>query len=347
VSAENPTAETPPHAVSGFKRLRYKLEFLGLKFVEALVPRLPYAALQPLANALGFVFFHLDSRGRAVAIENLRVAFGSAHTPAERTRIARKSCQNFARTMLCLFWSSNLTPENYQNYIRVEGLDNHPIHRDKNSPGVYFLTHFCNFEWISLASSFAVTPGLVITQTFKNPSLGPIFDSLRARGGHTIIPPSRALIRMIKLLRAGGKVGAAADLSINPKHGAVPVRCFGLWTSMSPIAGILSERGGAGLVPSQIFPEPDGRFRLVYHPPLDLPQNATHQQIAQACWDIMEPMIAKNPELWLWSYKQWRYKPSTAPEGQYPFYANATKRFDEILEGQSAPGGTTSGLSQD
>jgi hypothetical protein len=48
----------------------------------------------------------------------------------------------------------------------------------------------------------------------------------------------------------------------------------------------------------------------------------------------MEPMIAKNPELWLWSYKQWRYKPSTAPEGQYPSYANTTKRFDEILEAQ-------------
>ena len=336
MSTENSTAETPPPAVSGIKRLRYKLEFFGLKLVETVVPRLPYAALRPLANALGFVFFHLDSRGQAVAIENLRVALGSAHTPAERVRIARKSCQNFARTMLCLFWSSNLTSENYRDYILIDGLDNDPIHRDKNSPGVYFLTHFSNFEWISLASSFAVTPGLVITQTFKNPLLGPVFDRLRARGGHTLIPPSRALIRMIKLLRAGGKVGAAADLSINPKHGAVPVRCFGLWTSMSPIAGILSERGGAGLVPSQIFPEPDGRFRIVYHPPLVLHPGATHQQIAQACWDIMEPMIARNPELWLWSYKQWKYKPSAAPEGQYPFYANPAKRFDEILESQTA-----------
>jgi len=335
VSAENSIPEAPSQPVSRFKRLRYQLEFFGLRFVEVVVPRLPYGALRPLANVLGFVFFHLDSRGRAVAIENLRVAFGSVHSPAARARIARRSCQNFARTMLCLFWSSNLTPENYQRYIRIEGLDNHPIHRDKKAPGVYFLTHFSNFEWISLASSFAVTPGLVITQTFKNPLLGPIFDKLRARGGHTIIPPSRALIRMIKLLRAGGKVGAAADLSIHPKHGAVPVRCFGLWTSMSPIAGILSERGGAGLVPSQIFPEPDGRFRIVYHPPLELPPEATHQEIAQACWDVMEPMIARNPELWLWSYKQWRYKPSAAPAGEYPFYANTTKRFDEILEGQT------------
>jgi lauroyl/myristoyl acyltransferase len=289
--------ETCQQPVSALKRLRYRFEYLGLKFVEAFIPRLPYAVIQPLANALGFLVYQLDTRSRTVAIENLRVAFGDAYDPHARARIARKSFQNFARTMLCLFWSPNLNPQNYQQYIRIEGLDNHPIHRDKTAPGVYFLTHFSNFEWISLASSFAVTPGLVITQTFKNPMLGPIFDNLRARGGHTIIPPSRALIRMIKLLRAGGKVGAAADLSINPKHGAVPIRCFGLWTSGSPITGILSERGGAALVPSQIFPNPMGVSVSSYHPPIQLPQDATHQQIAQACWDIMEPMIARNPEL--------------------------------------------------
>ncbi|MEI8294303.1 MAG: hypothetical protein WCG66_10010 [bacterium] len=320
-----------PAATPRLKRFRYRLEFWGLKLVEWIIPRLPYAALQPLGHMLGALVFHLDSRSRAVAIDNLRVAFGESYTLRERNRIARKSFQNFARTMLCLFWSPNLTAENYRNHICVDGLDNHPIHRDQRAPGVYFLTHFSNFEWISLVSSFAVTPGLVITQTFKNPLLGPIFDSLRARGGHTIIPPSRALIRMIKLLRSGGKVGAAADLSIHPKHGAVPVKCFGLWTSMSPMTGILSERGGAALVPSRIFPESDGNFRLVYDPPLDLPQGATHQQIAQACWDVMEPMIAKNPELWLWSYKQWRYKPSDDSGSQYPFYANTSKLFDELL----------------
>jgi len=331
VDIEKSSSDVPQGKVSRFKQARYRLEWIGLLLVQSVIPRLPYAALRPIANILGLAVFQLDSRSRSVAVENLRAAFGDAHLPADRVRIARRSFQNFAYTMLCLFWTPNLTPENYQHYIHIEGLDNHPIHRDKKAPGVYFLSHFSNFEWLSLASSFAVTPGLVITQVFKNPLIGPVFDSLRARGGHTIIPPSRALIRMIKLLRAGGKVGAAADLSIHPKHGAVPVRCFGLWTSMSPMTGILSERGGAALVPSQIFPEPDGRFRIIYQPPLTPPPEATHQQIAQACWDVMEPVIAKNPELWLWSYKQWRYKPSTAPEGQYPSYANASKRFDEIL----------------
>ena len=317
------------------KRLRHYLEFVGLSLVAALVPRLPYKFLHPIARALGFIVYHLDARSRAVAIDNLRAAFGDAYDASARSRIALQSFQNFARTMLCLFWSPNLTQENYRNYIRVDGLDNHPIHASKDSPGVYFLSHTSNFEWLSLGSSFAVTPGLVITQTFKNPHIGPIFDRLRAQGGHIVIPPSRALIRMIKLLRTGGKVGAASDLSINPKHGAVAIRCFGLWSSTSPMAGILAERGGARLVPSQIFPEPDGLFRIVYHPPLALSEGATHQQIAQACWDVMEPAIRKNPALWLWSYKQWRYRPSHAPHGQYPFYSNTATRFDAILSPNS------------
>ncbi len=315
----------------GFKSLRYQFEFFGLRLICALIPRLPYRWIQPIANLAGFLFHYLDSRGRAVAIDNLRVAFGDTYDIAARNRIARASFQNFARTMLCLLWSPNLNHENYQKYMRIEGLDMDPVDGCKNAHGIYILSHFSNFEWLSLGSSFAMGPGLAIAQTFKNPLIGPIFDRLRSLGGHSIIPPSRALVRMIKRLRAGGIVGAAADLRINPRLGAVPVRCFGLWTSMSPMAGILHERSHARLVPSQIFPEPDGFFRIVYHPPLEIPEGSTHQQIAQACWDAMEPIIRKNPELWLWSYKQWRYKPSNAPVGTYPFYSNLHARFENIL----------------
>lgn len=313
------------------KSFRYQLEFFGLRLICSLIPRLPYQWIQPIANFAGFLFYYLDSSGRAVAIDNLRVAFGDTYDVAARNRIARASFQNFARTMLCLLWSPNLTPENYQKYIRIVGLDIDPVHGCKNAHGIYILSHFSNFEWLSLGSSFAMGPGLAVAQTFKNPLIGPIFDRLRSLGGHSIIPPSRALVRMIKRLRAGGIVGAAADLRINPKLGAVPVRCFGLWTSMSPMAGILHERGNARIVPSQIFPEPDGFFRIVYHPPLEIPEGSTHQQIAQACWDAMEPIIRKNPELWLWSYKQWRYKPSHSPVETYPFYANLHARFENIL----------------
>ncbi len=317
--------------ISRMKRLRYRAELSGLTAVAAVVRRLPYDSLEFLGNTLGSLVYHLDARGRATSLENLVAAFGGKYGLEERELIARKSYQSFARTILCLFWSPNLTVENYSKFIRVEGTDNDPVHTDPALAGVYFLGHFSNFEWLSWVSSHAIASGLVITQGFKNAPLGPIFDALRAGSGHTIIPRARAIVRMLKFLKTGGKVGAAIDMSLDPRLGAVPVQCFGLWTPMSPMASLLATRAKAALVPSLIFPCEDGRFRVEYRQPVRVDPGASDQQIAQACWNVLEIEIRKRPELWLWSYKQWRFRPTEDSSGRYPRYSNASKRFDRML----------------
>lgn len=314
------------------KRIRFRFEWLGLRSAGWVVERLPYGAIWPLANLIGWIAYYLDARGRTTALANLQAAFGDKYSDRVRQRIARKSYQGFARTMLCMFWSSNLTLENYSRYLRVEGTDNHPIHTDPARAGVYLLGHFSNFEWLCWVSSHAIMAGLVITQDLKNGLLNPTFDALRGGSGHTIIPRARAIVRMLKFLKSGGKVGAAADLSLDPRLGAVPVKCFGLWTPMSPLAAVLATRAKAGLVPSLIFPNPDGTYRVVYRPPLEIADDASHQEIAQACWDVFERLIEDQPELWLWSYKHWRFRPTNDTSGRYPAYANSATRFDRLVE---------------
>jgi KDO2-lipid IV(A) lauroyltransferase len=317
--------------ISRRKKIRYKLEFLGLRIVARLLVRVPFSWLAPLADLMGAVVYYLDARGRGTALENLRVALGESRSLAERKRIARASYQSFARTMLSMFWLPNLNKENFSRYITVEGTDNDPVHGDPTIAGVYLLAHYSNFEWLSWVSSYAIIAGLVITQEMKNPLLNPTFNDLRTGSGHTLIPRSRALVKMLKFLKTGGKVGAAADLSIDPKLGAVPVRCFGMWTPMSPMAALLSQRAKAALVPSLIFPESDGRYRVQYRQPLDIPPQATQQEVSQACWDVFEEVIRERPELWLWSYKHWRFRPSAATDQEYPAYSNTAGRFDRML----------------
>jgi lauroyl/myristoyl acyltransferase len=276
----------------------------------------------------------VDERGRSTALENLRAAFGDKYSPADRERIARASYQNFARTMLALFWSPNLTNDRWKKVLRVEGLDSDPCHRDPAAAGIYFCAHYGNFEWLSHASAFAIRTGPIIFQKFKNPLLGPVFSRLRAVSGHEIIPQERALIRMLKLLKAGGKFGALTDLSLDPKHGTVAIRCFGLWTSSSPILHGLRDRTGAKLIPCECVPQKDGTYLARYLPAVEIPPNASAAEITQLCWNETERSIRERPELWLWAYKQWRFKPSEGTEEElacYPDYANTAKRFDELI----------------
>lgn len=300
-----------------------------------MIPKLPYDALESIAHDLGALAYNVDTRGRTSALENLRAAFSDQYTPDERERIARASYRNFARTMLALFWSPNLATGDWQKYIRVEGLDTDPCHRDPTQPGIYFCAHFGNFEWLSHAAALAITKGPIIFQKFKNPLLGPVFSRLRAVTGHEIIPQERVLIRMLKVLKAGGKFGVLTDLSLDPKHGTVPIRCFGLWTSASPILHALHDRTGARLIPCECVPQPDGTYVARYLPAVDIPPDATAAEISQLCWNELERSIRARPELWLWAYKHWRFRPADADAGTYPAYSNPAKRFDKLLASES------------
>lgn len=332
-----PERDIPPGGAAGLKRLRHRLERFALDCVRFLVPRLPFGLLAPVSRLLGTAAYYLDARGRPTAIENLRAAFGDRFDDDGRIRVARASYQSFARTMLCLFWSPNLTEENYNRYFRIEGLDDDPVHRDADRAGIYFCFHFSNFEWLSHASAFAIRRGIIIAQKFKNPLIGPVFNRLRSTSGHEVIPQERAIVRMLKLLKAGGKFGVLTDLSLDPKHAAVPIKCFGLWTAASPLLSVLATRTNARLIPCECHPSDDGKFIMRYHPGVDLPPDASPADITQACWDALEPSIHQRPECWLWAYKQWRFKPSDAPDaGRFPAYAHTASRFDKLIKGRPA-----------
>ena len=72
------------------RKIRYRLEWLGLKFATKFVPLLSRKACYRLALLLGSLSAMLDRRGRRVALSNLRVAFGDEISASA----ARRSCVN-------------------------------------------------------------------------------------------------------------------------------------------------------------------------------------------------------------------------------------------------------------
>jgi lauroyl/myristoyl acyltransferase len=94
----------------------------------------------------------------------------------------------------------------------------------------------------------------------------------------------------------------------------------------------LHQHTGAPIINAHMEPLSDGRYRLVFHPPLQLPAGASAREIAQACWDQMEPVIRRDPAPWLWMYKHFRYRPVTANPAAYPFYANISQDFERRLD---------------
>lgn len=311
-----------------WKRIRYRLEWLAIVTTLEIVPLLSRETCYRLAGTAGNLAARLDTRGRRVALANLEAAFGESLSTAEREKIASESYQHFARTMLDLFWSPHLNAQNYRDYIEFENVEQTRADIAPSNSCIVGAFHYGNFEWLSLASSWLGFPSAVTTQEFKNPLLDDVFRKLREQSGHTMVEREGAIIRLYKTLRKKGRVALLVDTTLPAHHPTVVIECFGLKTMITVAHAWLQDRTGAPIIPVHCEALPGGRYKVVSHPKVQLPKGATHQEIAQACWDVIEPVIRRDPAPWLWMYKHWRYRPTGA--SGYPFYAQRSPEFEQI-----------------
>jgi KDO2-lipid IV(A) lauroyltransferase len=311
-----------------FKRIRYRGEWIAVAGLARLLPLLPRRVVHRMADVFGALAAIVYVPGRHVAFSNLGAAFPEMPR-ARRRELVRRSYQYFARAQGDLFWSSRLTRELLREIFDLDDLER--LRREHGDRGLIFAClHYGGFEWIALALGLSGFPCTVVTQAFKNALLNDTFNQLREVSGHQTIRREGAILRLFKALQSGRSVVLAVDLTIPAKLPSVPVNCFGMETCMTFAHAFLHQRTSAPIIPTYCEPLPDGRYRLVLAPRLELPPEATHQQIAQACWDHFEPVIRRHPAPWLWMYKHWRYRPPNT-RAPYPDYANESPHFRKLL----------------
>ena len=331
---------------SRWKRLRYRIEWLGLLLATKLIPLCSRRVCYHLARTAGALLSFLDRPRFQVALSNLEAAFGGQLSPGARRKIARESFQYFARTMVDLLWSPRLTQENFSRYIELQNFEETARGTGPERSILIACYHYSNFEWLSLACGFLDLKGTIISQEFKNSLLDPIFKKLREQSGHELVPRERGIVRLYKVLRRKGRTALLVDLTVPPAQGAVVIDCFGLKTSVTSAHAWLQEQTGVPIIPAHCEPLPDGRYRLVFHPKISATVGMTHQEIAQACWNSFESYVRKNPAPWLWMYKHWRYLPAK-PDRPYPFYANFYRPFENLLQQKEALEAKTKDLHAD
>lgn len=322
-----------------WKASRYYLEELGCRLLAAGIPRLSRRGCVRLAEVLGTLAYLVDTRGRTVALSNLEVVFGSRFSAAERRALARQSYRNFVRTMLDLFWSSRLTQENFREYLHLEGFEELQQRLAGRKEGaVFFCVHQGNWEWASLAFGFLGLHTSIVAENFKNPRLTATFSAQREVSGHKIIPQENSVIRLLKTVKRGGWSGLLIDLSLRPSQAATVVQAFrdekhgqsaGLEMCVPLLHAVLAQRAGALLIPVESEPLPDGTCRVRALAPVEWPEGASLQEIAQRCWEPFEPILRTRPGEWLWPYKHFRYKPRNASRA-YPCYSNESGKFEKL-----------------
>lgn len=284
------------------------------------------------SGGIGRIAYALDGRGRGIAMENLDCVYGDALSAKEKGAIARASYELFVRTMGDLFWSTRLRPDNVARWISIEG---HGHLADDRRGRIVVIPHLAGFEWVPISSGLLGRSGIGVAEPFKNPRIAPIFDRLRSIGGNVVHGQKGVALRFYRHLKNGGHAGLLVDLSLPPGDASTIIESFGMLRSVPALAAALHLRTDAPLVYAEPEVFPDGKMRVVFHPPVEFPPDTPVARVTQATWAFYERIIRERPGHWMWAYKYWRHLPDGAAR-RYPAYAKASRRFDKTLARQLA-----------
>src|SRR5437899_12165617 len=94
---------------SQWKRIRHRLEWIGLLLATKLIPLCSRRVCHYLARLDGALLSFVDRPRYRVALSNLEAAFRDRFSPTDRRKLARQSFQHFAQTMVDRLCSPRLT----------------------------------------------------------------------------------------------------------------------------------------------------------------------------------------------------------------------------------------------
>jgi KDO2-lipid IV(A) lauroyltransferase len=287
-----------------------------------------------LGQLLGAVGYWFDYRGRSIALANIELAMGQRLSREQQRLAVRLSYQNFACTMLSLFWSPRITEANAREFIEPVGFEEVIERARQEGRGIVFVcAHQGNWEWASIAFSMAGGRANIVAEDFKNKALTELFCSLRGRNQHSILAQDKSVLKLLRAVLRGETAALLGDLNLEPSGAAVVVESFNqngvfLEVCVTRMHAVLAKRGRGLLVPALTFPLSNGRWKVVAQPVIAT-ESLSERSIAQATWEVFEKHIQERPDLWLWAYKHFKFRPAV-PGREYPFYSQIHPAYEAM-----------------
>jgi Kdo2-lipid IVA lauroyltransferase/acyltransferase len=291
--------------------VKRRLEAWAAAGVTLVLRGLPRRAAMGLGAIVGRMLAAADRRHVAIAVDNLRRAFPD-WDGARLEATARGVYAHFGRMLFDILWLQSRSPKDLLALVDVHGREHLEAAMAAGRGVVMCAAHIGNWEVHGIAHGLLFGAIDVVARPLDNPVLDARLCAFRTMGGNRVVYKRRALAQVIGAVRAGRGVALLLDQNVQAKDG-IFVDFFGRPAATTTVAAALALKTGCALVPSHTELRPDGRYALVYEPPLVLPSDGARDadlaSITQELARRAEAWVRATPEQWLWMHRRWKTQP--------------------------------------
>ena len=284
------------------KKLIYFIEFVFVYFLFIFFKLLGYRISSNLGNLIG-KFFGPIFRSKKLIVENLKKS--NISLKQDYIEVASNVLGNYGRIFAEYPFLKNFRKGELDNFIVINGknyLEN--ILKEKKR-AVFVSGHFNNFELMAMQLEKSGIELSAIYRPLNNIFLNKIMEQIRTKYicKNQIKKGMAGTRQIIKNLKKGSSVALMIDQRV--REGS-KVEFFGNLATTTTIPAQLIKKYKCELVPIYIERKEKHYFKMHISKPIKVSSKKTTEEITLFLNSVLEKMILKNPDQWIWTHDRWK-----------------------------------------
>ena len=271
--------------------LLFIFKIIGLKFSRIISSKL-FLILGPLF------------RSKQVIQKNISLAFPDTNEEFKK-KIIDNMWKSYGKILAEYTFIKNFRQNESKNFLEIKGKEILNEVKNSKKPVIFISGHFDNFELMAMYLEKSGVDLAVIYRPLNNIFLNPLMENIRKKYicKKQIKKGITGTKEILKYFKSGTSIALMIDQRVSQ---GIKSLFFKKQAFTTTIPAQFVKKFNCKIVPIYIERNKDDNFILEIVNPVNFDNNKSIEDITLKLNQLMEKMIIRNPQQWIWSHNRWK-----------------------------------------
>ena len=286
------------------KKIKYFLQFICVIFFFVIFKILGLKLASIISSNI-FILFGPIFRSNKIVFSNLKIAFPDIDEN-QKKQLLKKMWFNYGKIFAeYMFIKDFRQNEKYAAKISIENKDIIEKIKKDNEQVIFISGHFNNFELMAMQIEKIGIKLTALYRPLNNPYLNPIMEKIRKK--YICKKQVKKGISGTKDLLLDFKDGSSIALMIDQRVSqGIRSNLFNKEALTTTIPAQFIKKFKIRIVPVHVERQRDNDFKIKFFEPVNFSNEESIETITFKLNKILEEMIIKSPEQWIWTHNRWK-----------------------------------------
>ena len=284
------------------KKIIYFIEFLLVKFLLIICKIIGYKLASNFGFFIGKNFGNFFRKKKSI-IENLYKS--KIVIKISDNQFANNVLGNYGRILAEYPFLKDFRKNKLEQFIKIDGIENLNKIKNNNKPVVFISGHFNNFELMAMQIEKNGINLAAIYRPLNNNFLNKTMEQIRTKYicKNQIRKGRSGTRQILENLKKGNSIALMIDQRVTQ---GIKIDFFGNLASTTTIPAQIIKKYECDLVPIYIERLEKYNFKMYVSQPIAINSKKSQEEISKHLNKILEKMILKNPDQWIWTHNRWK-----------------------------------------